>query len=76
MTNTIRIFTALLITTMILMASSCFNNNPANDPVHKCESCCSTCGKCTDKDCTEDACKDKCDGGHINLPDINVGDLK
>lgn len=29
---------------------------------HECESECPICGKCTDAECTEDACKDKCTG--------------
>ncbi len=29
---------------------------------HVCESVCATCQKCTDKDCTESACADKCQG--------------
>lgn len=29
---------------------------------HKCESVCETCHKCTNKDCKEDACADKCKG--------------
>ena len=31
-------------------------------PAHECESKCPTCGKCLDKDCTEAACADKCEG--------------
>lgn len=29
---------------------------------HECKSECPICGKCTDAECTEDACKDKCTG--------------
>ena len=29
---------------------------------HECEHKCAKCGKCTDKECTEDACADKCEG--------------
>ena len=32
------------------------------EPVHECEHKCAECGKCTDKDCTEDACTNKCEG--------------
>lgn len=32
---------------------------------HECESKCPECGKCTNKDCTEEACKDKCQG-HVD----------
>ena len=38
------------------------SQNPA--PGHTCESVCETCGKCTDSDCTETACADKCQGHH------------
>ncbi|MBR2985785.1 MAG: hypothetical protein IKC58_04225, partial [Clostridia bacterium] len=31
-------------------------------PAHECESVCPTCGKCLDKDCTEAACAEKCEG--------------
>lgn len=62
---------------IVLSATSCHDDGHTNQPEsHKCESRCETCGGCTDKDCAEDICKDKCNGGHINLPDINVGDLK
>ena len=37
-----------------LMLTSC--------DTHKCESICDVCGKCLDKDCTEDSCADKCQG--------------
>ena len=33
-------------------------------PAHECEHVCETCHKCTDADCTEDVCADKCEG-HI-----------
>ena len=42
---------------------------PGTGPVeHTCESVCATCGKCTDLECTESACADKC-GGHQDTPD-------
>ena len=31
---------------------------------HECESVCEECGKCTDAECTEDVCADKCAGHH------------
>ena len=33
----------------------------ADKPAHTCEHKCDKCGKCTDKDCQEDVCKDKCE---------------
>ena len=38
-------------------------------PAHECEHVCATCGKCTDADCTEDACADKCEGHAPAAPD-------
>ena len=35
---------------------------PPVEPTHKCESKCPVCGKCMDKACTSDVCKDKCPG--------------
>ena len=32
------------------------------DSEHECESQCSECGKCTNEDCAEDACQEKCEG--------------
>ena len=31
-------------------------------PTHKCESVCPECGKCTNEDCAESVCSDKCEG--------------
>ena len=35
-------------------------------PAHECESICDECGKCTDTDCTENVCADKCQGHKPN----------
>lgn len=35
--------------------------------VHVCESVCPLCGKCTDEDCTDAVCADKCEGHTYNL---------
>ena len=35
---------------------------------HVCESKCDTCGKCLDKTCTMDACKEKCQGHKTEAP--------
>ena len=43
---------------------------------HKCESKCETCGKCTNKDCTESACKDKCEGHGSSADSIPTEDGK
>ena len=39
------------------------------EPVHKCEHVCPECGKCTDLECTDDVCKDKC-LGHVKTNDF------
>ena len=42
---------------------------------HECTSKCETCGKCTNKDCTEEACKEKCPG-HESTPQApEAGDI-
>ena len=41
---------------------------------HTCESVCGTCGKCTDAECNEDACADKCDG-HNTTPTWTLTDI-
>ena len=46
---------------LILAFTACGPKTPP-DEAHQCESKCETCGKCTDTACTEDACKDKCQG--------------
>ena len=38
-------------------------------PAHECEHVCATCGMCTDADCTEDACADKCEGHTATAPE-------
>jgi hypothetical protein len=48
--------------------SSIIANKFGEPQVHECESICETCGKCTDKNCTEDACEDKCQG-HSTAPE-------
>lgn len=35
---------------------------PVVTPTHECESECETCGLCTDAECTEDVCSEKCPG--------------
>ncbi len=43
---------------MVLVVAFC----ACQGTTHACESKCEECGKCTDTACTEDACKDKCEG--------------
>ena len=53
----------LLIAILLVVALVCTLALAAcNDEQHECESKCPTCGKCTNKNCTEEACKDKCPG--------------
>ena len=35
--------------------------SPSSGSKHTCESVCETCGKCTDAECTEEACAEKCE---------------
>ena len=44
------------------------------EPTHECESKCAECGKCTDAECTEDACADKC-LGHSATPAWTLTDI-
>ena len=39
-------------------------------PAHSCENKCEECGKCTDAECTEAACADKCEG-HEDAPIVD-----
>ena len=67
-----RILTVIAVVMALLVAfTSCeFFNTPVEEG-HKCESVCATCNKCTDAACTEDACKDKCQG-HTTTPPAPV----
>ena len=58
MKNTKKLIAVLV---ALVMVVACVFALAACD-THKCESKCETCGKCTNKDCTESACKDKCEG--------------
>ena len=54
-----------LLLTIVMMFTSCdlsaiLGSNQT--PAHSCESWCLECGKCTDADCDEDICADKCQG--------------
>ena len=43
---------------------------PAPAPAHECEHACDECGMCTDADCAEDACADKCQGHTPAAPEF------
>ena len=69
---------------LILTLSSC-NNQSTEQPTklpdqqpnsHVCENECDTCGKCRNEACNEAECKEKCEKDHLNLPFVDVGDLK
>lgn len=77
MKNAFLFFVAMLCIVSLAFASCNFNKpSTPNKPVeHECKSICSSCGKCTNFDCEEDICAVKCNG-HVNLPEINVGDLE
>ncbi len=71
-----RVLTVLAIVLVLALGlTSCdFINGIVNPPAeHACESVCETCGKCTDAECNESACADKCEG-HVaeTTPVINI----
>ena len=62
---------------------NCGETEPV-EPTHECESVCETCGKCTDAECEEDACTNKCNGHNTtteptwvktDLADIKADDI-
>ena len=62
MKNTKKLVAVLVALAMVLtcvFALVACTDTPDN---HECKHKCETCQKCTDKDCTDDACKDKCPG--------------
>ena len=44
-------------------------------PAHTCESVCADCGKCTNGECEESACAEKCEGHPVVDPIVNISDL-
>ncbi len=73
MKNAKTLVAVLLILTLAISMTACGWLFPSQ---HKCESVCEECGKCTDADCTEEACIDKCpghvSGGDEEAPVITV----
>ena len=60
-------FLSVILAFMVFLGSfAACNPTTSSDPTptHTCESACETCGKCTDADCSETACADKCQGHH------------
>lgn len=59
-------FLSVILTFMVFIAALAACNPTTSSqepaPAHTCESVCETCGKCTDADCTETVCADKCVG--------------
>lgn len=53
-----KIITLLLVTVLLFSAASLI----VACSKHECQHVCPTCGKCTDKDCTDPVCADKCQG--------------
>ena len=64
-------FLSVILTFMVFLGAfaACNPTTSSQDPApgHTCESVCETCGKCTDAECTETACADKC-AGHTVTP--------
>ncbi len=56
MKKTKLILAIILVLTMIFAFAAC------NFATHECENVCPTCGKCTNQDCAEEVCGDKCPG--------------
>lgn len=53
---------ALLLTLVMIFTGCELLGGTGKLPAHSCENWCIECGKCTDLDCTEDICSEKCDG--------------
>ena len=77
MKRTVRLVLALIVLTLccVMALTSCDalvqllpGFGGTTDSEHECESVCSDCGRCTDKDCTEGACADKCEGHETIIP--------
>ncbi len=61
-TRKITAILALLLTLVMIFTSCELLGGTGKLPAHSCENWCIECGKCTDLDCTEDICSEKCDG--------------
>ena len=62
MNKTLRLALALVLALVMVFAlTACAQ--------HECESKCEECGKCTDAECTEKVCAEKCEG-HQASPDV------
>lgn len=75
MKNMLKILVKVLSFTLILcLLTSCEINLPFIDTLlpHECESVCDECGKCLDGACTENACKDKCQGHKVTPPAVHT----
>ena len=75
MFKTIKKYLLLVVAVLALVCSVAFaacadnkggNNNNNNGSDHECQHVCPVpeCGKCTDNDCTEPECEEKCPGNH------------
>ena len=63
-------FLTIILTFMVFLGlfAACDTTMSSQEPtVHTCQSVCEICEKCTDADCTEDACVEKC-AGHEETP--------
>ena len=52
----------MILVAMLLVASLAFAACKPTVPAHTCRHLCSTCDKCTDKDCSDSVCAEKCKG--------------
>lgn len=65
-----------ILVAVVMVVTSLFVLAACNKDEHTCESKCPTCQKCTNKDCKEDACKDKCEGHQAPAPEVPVAEGK
>ena len=60
-------FFAVILSLMVFLGSftACdfllSSQQPASSSTHTCESICQECGKCTNEECTDDVCAEKCE---------------
>ena len=66
MKKVLKLLSVILAFTVLLGSFAACKTTPDNE-THTCQSVCQTCGKCTDKNCLDAACSNKCQG-HSQTP--------
>ena len=64
----------LLAIVMIFTSCELLGGTTGKTPSHSCENWCMECGRCTDLDCSEDICAEKCEGHTPGGSDNQGGD--